>query len=119
MNKKNSGKKSYNDLGMQFKDGEFKKINFNIFIRHFLKKYKIIIDEHNTYYIYLRKYNFWQEINISTICKLARKMIHKEKDNIWKANYKREFKELLELEVKCINDKTKYNIDYKFSKRPL
>ena len=39
-------------------------------------------------------------------------MIHKEKDNIWKANYKREFKELLELEVKCINDKTKYNIDY-------
>lgn len=85
--KKTTGKFTYNELGMSLtEDGELKNINFNIFVKYLLEKYKIVIDDSKNYYFYSKQYNFWLKADISDICRIARKIMHKFKNDICRPN---------------------------------
>ena len=101
--KKPAEKITYNELGMKFNDdGKLKEINFNIFVKYFLSKYKFVIDKNKNYYLYMKKH-FWGKADISQVCKLARKMLHDVQDDTWLASFKYELKEILELEANRID----------------
>ena len=103
--KKTTGKFTYNELGMSLtEDGELKNINFNIFVKYLLEKYKIVIDDSKNYYFYSKQYNFWLKADISDICRIARKIMHKFKNDTWQAKFKYEVKEILELSAKRISE---------------
>ena len=103
--KKTTGKFTYNELGMSLtEDGELKNINFNIFVKYLLEKYKIVIDDSKNYYFYSKQYNFWLKADISDICRIARKIMHKFKNDTWQAKFKYEVKEILELSAKRIGE---------------
>ena len=85
-------------------DGRLKNINFNIFVKYLLEKYKIVIDDSKNYYFYSKQYNFWLKADISDICRIARKIMHKFKNDTWQAKFKYEVKEILELSAKRISE---------------
>ena len=85
-----------NELGMNFDaEGKFKSINFNILVKYFISKLKIVIDDSDDYYYYSTKRKVWIKTDISTICTKIRHLVHKKLPDIWQSRYDHEVKNVL------------------------